>query len=241
MMSGASDSEAREFAAAVRSLLEWVHSDAAAERGRNEVAALVSDFLGDAAADRSVLTRSLPAFEHVNLQTALNAWSLEPGRQVELRGFSIPPHHGSVSLQQLVTGNAMPPLRLSAPPLIDLPNGPGSTLACLQRGLLLVSDDAGRYIVMVNGPDDQDPSLDVEIAGLSVEQAQAVHARLNQLRSQLNVYRGHVLDVSATPQGGVVLAFSEVPITAREDVILSSGTRSAWRHTVARCSPPANT
>jgi hypothetical protein len=216
----ASDSEAREFAAAFRSFLNWIHSEEAAERGRNEVVALVIDFLGDGVVDKSVLTRSFPVFEHVNVQTALNAWSVEPGREVEVRGFSIPPRHGSVSLQQLITGNAMPPLSLSAPPLVDLANGPGSTLACLQRGLLLVTDALGRYVVMVSGPDDQDPGLELEIAGLPVDEAQAVHARLNELRSQLNVYRGHVLDVTATPQGGVVLAFSAVPKTARDDVIL---------------------
>ena len=35
----------------------------------------------------------------------------------------------------------MPPLRLTAPALTDLPNGPGSTLACLRRALLLSRGD----------------------------------------------------------------------------------------------------
>jgi hypothetical protein len=190
------------------------------ERALNEVAALVVDFLGEGAADKSVLTRTLPPFEHVNLQTALDAWSHEPGRQVEVRGFSVPPHHNSVSLQQLITGNGMPPLRLSAPPLVDIPNGPGSGLACLQRGLLLVTDEIGRYVILINGPGDHDPGLDVEIAGLAVADAQSVHAQLSELRRRLNVYRGHVLDVSAAPNGGVVLTFNELSVTARDDVIL---------------------
>lgn len=214
------DSEAQEFGRAFRSFLEWVHSEASGGRDRNEVVALVTDFLGESAADRSVVTRSLPPFEHVNLQTALDAWSREPGREVEVRGFSIPPHYQSVTLQQLITGNAMPPLQLSAPPLADLPNGPESTLACLVRGVLLVSDAAGRYVVMVNGPDDHDPGLKVEIAGLPVEQAQEAHARLEALRRELNVYRGHVLNVALAQSGAVILTFAEIPSTAREDVIL---------------------
>ncbi len=81
---GASDAEAREFAAAFRSLLEWVH---APETGaRNEVAALVQRMLGDAGTAESVVTRQLPPFEQVNLQTALNAWAAQQGRQVEVRG-----------------------------------------------------------------------------------------------------------------------------------------------------------
>jgi ATPase family associated with various cellular activities (AAA) len=218
-MAGASDSEAREFAEAFRSFLEWVHSDQAG-RNRNEVVALVTDFLGARASEQSVVTRSLPVFEHVNLQTALDAWSQEPGREVAVHGIAIPPHHGAVTLQQLVAGEVMHALRLSAPPLADLPNGPDSTLACLQLAVLLVTDASGRYVVMVRGPAEHDQSLDVEIAGLAVDAAQAVHARLRELRSQLNVYRGHVLDVNVTPMGGVSLEFSGIPLTLRDEVVL---------------------
>jgi hypothetical protein len=219
-MAGASDSEAREFAAGFRSFLEWVHSEEAGAWERNEVVALVDEFLGEGASEHSVVTRSLAGFEHVNLQTALDAWSQEPGRDVAVHGVSIPPHHGTVNLQQLITGEGMPPIRLSAPALVDLPNGPGSTLACLQLAVLLVTDDAGRYVLMVSGPAEHDQTLGVEIAGLSVEAAQGVHARLGELRSRLNVYRGHVLDVSVTPMGGVALAFGDIPLTVRDDVVL---------------------
>ena len=139
-MTGASESEAREFGVVFQSFLEWIHANEW-ERGRNEVAALVTDYLGEGAIEHSVVTRSLPPFEHVNLQTALDAWSREVGREVRLQGVSLPPHHGPVTLQQLLAGRGMAPLRLSAPPLVDLPNGPGSTLACLQLALLLVADD----------------------------------------------------------------------------------------------------
>jgi hypothetical protein len=219
-MSDASESEAREFAAAFRSFLQWVHSDGAAARDRNEVARLVREFLGETGSGRSVVARSLALFEHVNLQTALEAWTVEPGREVAIHGISIPPRHGPIDLQQLVAGEGMAPMRLSAPPLVDLPNGPGSTLACLQRALLLVTDAAGRYVVMVRGPEEHERSIGVEIAGLPVERAQAVHSRLDELRRELNVYRGHVLEVSIAPGGGVSLHFGELPVTARDDVVL---------------------
>jgi ATPase family associated with various cellular activities (AAA) len=224
VMAGASESEAREFAAAFRSFLEWVHSDEALGHSRNEVVAIVADHLGEDGSSRSVVTRSLAPFEHVNLQTALNAWSHEPRREVAVHGFTIPPHHMPVTLQQLLTGEAMPRLRLSAPAFADLPNGPGSTLACLERALLLVSDADGRYVVMVSATAEHGASsLDVEIAGLPVEAAQAVHARLGELRHQLNVYRGHVLEVGLNPMGGVTLDFGEVPQLARDEVVLPEG------------------
>ena len=220
MMAGASDSEAREFAATYRSFLEWLHSEHAAGLQRNEVAVLVGDFLGEAGQERSVVRRVLAPFEHVNLQTAVNAWALEPGREVTVRGLSIPPHHGSVALQQLVVGEEMPPVRLSAPQLVDLPNGPGSTLACLQLALLLISDPHGRYVVMISGPGEHDPNLGIEIAGLSVDAAQAVHARLAELRNLLNVYRGQIVDVGMSPMGAVTLDFSDIPPTSRDHVVL---------------------
>ena len=217
-MAGASESEAREFAAAFRSFLEWVHSEEG--YGRNEVVALVADHLGEDASSQSVVTRALAPFEHVNLQTALDAWSHEPGREVAVHGFSIPPHHSPVTLQQILTGEAISRLRLSAPALADLPNGPGSTLACLELALLLVDDADGRYVIMVSAPSDHRQSLDVEVGGLPVVAAQAVHARLGDLRHRLNVYRGHVIDVGFNQMGGITLAFGEVPRLARDDVVL---------------------
>jgi len=168
-----------------------------------------------------VVSRELPAFEHVNLQTALDAWSAQPGRAVEVRGIAMPPHYGGLSLQQLVAGEGMPPLRLTAPALADLPNGPDSTLACLRLALLLITDQVGRYVVMIQDPSEHhQPNLQVEVAGLEVNQAQRVLAELDQLRADLNVYRGHLLDVSLTPMGGVSLAFASPPGISRDDVVL---------------------
>src|ERR1700677_1075907 len=132
----ASDGEAGEFAAAFRAFLDWIHATGE-DRDGNEVAALVRDFLGPEGARQSVVTRQLPPFEHVNLQTAIDAWSARPGRTVEVRGIAMPRDYGRLNLQQLVAADGLPPVRLSAPALADLPNGPGSTLGCLRLALLL--------------------------------------------------------------------------------------------------------
>jgi hypothetical protein len=215
---GASAAEARAFAAAVQSLLAWVHAPENGER--NEVAALVREVLGEAGAAQSVVTRQLPPFEHVNLQTALDAWSAEPGRRVEVRGVAMPPHYGRLTLQQLVSGEALPPLRLSAPGVVDLPNGPGSTLACLRLALLLVTDARGRYVLLVAAPEEHEPVLSVEVAGLPVGEAQAVLAELDRESRRLNVYRGQVVEVALTPMGAVSLTFLDRPTTGRDEVVL---------------------
>lgn len=211
--------EARAFARSFRSFLDWVHSEDTESR-TNEVARLAGGFLGPDGATTSVVTRELPPFEHVNLQAALDEWSVQTGRTVDVHGISLPPHYGRLSLQQIVAGEGLPPLRLSAPGLIDLPNGPGTTLACLRLALLLVTDARGRFLVMINGPSEHEPALSVEIAGLPVDAAQALHSEFDELRSRLNVYRGQIVDVTAGI--GLSLTFADLPSTTRDDVVLPS-------------------
>src|SRR5580692_9043034 len=203
MPDNAPEAEARQFAAQFSSFLDWIHS-IHREDDRSEVSTLVGGFLGRDGAAQSVVTRELAPFEHVNLQTALDAWSARPGRTVEVRGLTLPPHHAVPTLQQLVAGDDNG-LQLTPPALIDLPYGPGSTLGCLKLALLLVTE--------------HDPGLELEVAGLPVDAAQRVLAELDELRSELNVYRGHLLEVSLTP-AGVSLGFAAPSGLAREDVVL---------------------
>jgi hypothetical protein len=215
-----SHKQAREFAVEFERFLKWVYSVADTERG-NEVSELVREFLGPDGTQHSVVTRDLPRFEHVNVQTAIDAWSARPDRTVLTHGVALPPHYGGVSLQQLVGGDGIPPLRLTAPALADLPNGLDSTLGCLRMALLLVTDEQrGKFIIMVQEPSDHNPNLQLEVAGLPVGQSQQVLADLDRLRAQLNVYRGHLLDVSLDSMGGVVLAFVQPPGLGRADVVL---------------------
>ena len=218
MATGASEVEAGEFAEGLRSLLQWLHVPG--QGVRNEVVALVQDTLGPEGVAQSVVARELPPFEHVNLQTALDAWVAASGRRVEVRGIVLPPHYGGLDLQQLMTGEALPPVRLSAPSVVDLPNGPGSMLPCLKMALLLVTDDDGRYLLLVQAPGEHRQTLGVEVAGLPVHRAQAVLAELDRLRSELNVYRGRLVEVTPTPMGSVTLTFLRPPDLHRDDVVL---------------------
>ena len=68
---------------------------------------------------------------------------------------------------------------------------------------MLLVNDARRPLRRDGERPDRTPSafLDVEIAGLAVDAAQAVHARLGELRNRLNVYRGHVIEVGLNTDG----------------------------------------
>lgn len=231
--STAADQEARAFAASFRAFLEWVHRVEVGSDRDNEVVRLVRDWLGSDGLAQSVVRRDLPPFEHVNLQVALDAWALEAGRAVTVHGLAQPPHFGPLSLQMLLHGEGLPPVRLSAPDLIDLPTGPDRTLACLRRGLLLVEDERGRCVLLVRGPDPQQgEGLSVEVAGLPTAAAQELLAELAALRSRLNVYRGQLLELAAGP-GGVEIVFPRLAATARADVVLPEQVlRRVERHTL---------
>ncbi|HEY1665588.1 MAG TPA: ATP-binding protein [Trebonia sp.] len=219
MTDQAPEAEARAFAVSFRSFLDWIHQGDRESGERNPVAALTADFLGPEAAAHSVVSRELPPFEHVNLQTAIDAWSARDGRAVDVQGVLLPQHF-RLELQEIVSGESLPRIRLTAPALVDLPNGPDSTLGCLKLALLLVADARGRYVLLVQSPSEHQPALQVEVAGLPVTEAQAVLAELDQLRAELNVYRGHLLDVTLAPMGGIHLAFAVRPGLRREDVVL---------------------
>lgn len=229
----AADDEAREFAAAFRSFLTWVH---ASEHGaeQHEVVALVRDHLGAEGLEHSVVVRNLPPFEHVNLQAAIDAWSSAPGRRVTVRGLSTPPHYGGLSLQQLLHGDGLPPVRLAAPDLVDLPVGPDRTSACLLRALLLVEDDRGRSVIFVRGPvPHDDPGLSLEVAGMAPADAQAILRELADLRAELNVYRGQLLQLETDNGGGITITFPVLPPTARTDVVLPEPVlRRVERHSI---------
>ena len=130
---GATGAEGRELAEAVRTLVEWAHATAGWRP--NEVSALVQDFLGGAGAEQSVVTRELPAFEHVNLQTALDAWSARA--RPDGRGAR---HRHAAALRRpyaAAAGHRRGRCRRCGcrrPALVDLPNGPGSTLGLPAAG-----------------------------------------------------------------------------------------------------------
>ena len=224
----ATPDQARELAAALRALLDWVHHE---DSGRRQpVVDLLAAHLGGGT-EESVVATSLPPFEHANLQVALDAWLAEPGRSHVAHGLALPPHFAEVGLHQLLHGE-VPPLRLSAPDLVDRPVAPDRTLACFGLALLLVDDDLGRYVVFVRGPSMHEPGLSLEIAGLPTAQAQALLRRLAQLRSQLNVYRGQLLELRDGP-GGPQISFATLPPTERRDVVLPEQVlRRIDRHTL---------
>jgi hypothetical protein len=102
-----------------------------------------------------------------------------------------------------------------------------------------VPDEEGRYVLLVQGPNDHGRSLEVEIAGLSVERAEAVHARLDESRSQLNVDRGHLLEVALAAIGTIAPEFAGDPAIGRDEVVLPEAVLERVERHALGVAPPA--
>lgn len=220
------------FAQAFVALLDWARS--AAPTAEHPIVARIRDYLSPEAIERSVVTRALSIFDQVNQQIALNVWMSEPGRRVVVEGLSVPPHYGAPPMHDILRGGELGVLRLGAPDLLDLPSGPGRTVTCFKSVLLFVEDSRGRYLIRQHvGGDQGEPELGLEVAGLAVHDAQLILSELEVLRSRHNVYRGHLLDITATPYGAMIISFPELTATSRSDVVLpESVLRRVERHTL---------
>ncbi|WP_298805435.1 ATP-binding protein [uncultured Pseudokineococcus sp.] len=226
--------EVRSLARALDRLADWAGAQAQQAR-RSPVTERLQAHVPAEGRARSVVTRQLPVFQHVNVQVALDAWCAEAGREVAVEGVAMPPHYGGVVLHQLLHGEDLPPLRLAAPDLVDLPSGPGGrTRACWRSALLLVSDARGRWVLRVRGPEQHEPpSLQLEVGGLETADAQAVLDEVEALRSRLDVYRGQVVELAPGDMGGAQLRFADLPPTRREDVVLPEEVlRRVERHSI---------
>ncbi|MBO1756424.1 ATP-binding protein [Allobranchiibius sp. CTAmp26] len=223
---------AREFGHQFSEFMNWAHTVGAADDA--PLTRLIKAHLGGAD-DEPVVSRRWGAFEQVNLQRAVEAWTVQPGREVRVQGLSIPDGFSGVSLGQVIDGSHLPPMRLSAPDVTDLPSGPGESLACWNRALLLVRDAAGPYAVLISGPQPhEEASVRFEIAGLPMAEAQSVLGDLEESRARLNVYRGQTVIASMTPMGGIALTFATTERVQRADVILPTAVLDRIeRHAIA--------
>ena len=111
------------------------------------IRSLIGDHLGIAADELAIVDESWPAYEHVNVQAALDDWLASAGPHRVL-GLSDYRHRGSFGLSDLIGQD--PAMRFHGPRLgnvtwTTLPTGPdGQTRECLRAAILLVEDGDDR-------------------------------------------------------------------------------------------------
>lgn len=199
---------------------------------------IVGTHLQTAVDDLAVVEEAWPAFEHVNVQAALDAWLGAEGRRHQVIGLADYRHRGGFGLGDLLGED---PHRHGPRPgnvtRVSLPSGPdGQTRDCLRAALLLVEDGADRIALLLRGADPEEgrDSVVVEFVSRRPEAARALAVELRSLALELNVYRGQVVSFGHSMFGerSSLLRFHQRPTIGDDDLILPSATFADLRRQV---------
>jgi AAA+ superfamily predicted ATPase len=172
-----------------------------------------------------VIAEEFDAFEHPNLQVAMDDYLQRPGHQADLVGVAAEnKRFMALSLSDLLgrrSGLAEGPVDYVNFHLAD-----DRILSCVQFGLYLIRDGDRRLIAFITGPSDRGGPrmrVRVEVIGSEREHCQLFLAELSDGMRRLNVYRGHVISLSPGQMGmgpQTLVAFHSLPRIQRSEVIL---------------------
>jgi AAA+ superfamily predicted ATPase len=204
----------------------------AREADRPKFASTLAEHLGLPADRLPVAEQQWPAYEHVNVQAALDAWLAEPGREHRIVGVAGHRHHGPLGFVDLL-GMTPEESKYGARPgnvlRTALPSGPdGETRECLRVAIVLAADGSGegatRSAILFRCPDPEQgrERMTVEVLASREGAGAEIAARLVDLAIEHNVYRRQVISFGHTMFGrpGSILRFHHrEPMTAAELIL----------------------
>jgi hypothetical protein len=206
---------------------------------RPTLRSIVSDHLGVPVDDLPVVEESWPAYEHVNVQVALDRWLDDPDRTHELVGLTGYRHRGPFGLSDLLNADPFDfhGVRPGNVTRISLPSGPaGATRECLRAAVVLVTAGEERLALLVRGADPESGHEGVALEVVAGTQGTARRAadELRELALELNVYRGQVVSFGRSMFGerGSLLRFHERPRLAPSSLVLPETTFADLRRQV---------
>ena len=201
---------------------------AAARAEEGSVAKLLARHLGPQAAALPVASGSWPAYERVNVQTALDIWLAEPGRTHELFGLTQYRHSdfGLADLLQMHDGWGHS-VGMGSVETQSLPAGPdGETRPCVQCAIYLTADADGAAALLLRAPEEHGrEGVDVEVVCEQPDRAQPIVDEIRRLGLEHNVFRGHVVEFggevfSRFGHSSALLSYVRRPQVPRDQVIL---------------------
>ncbi len=204
----------------------------------------ITAHLGAEPAELPVTQEQFDTFETPNLQLALDAYMKAGDRSAELIGVSMDnKRFMAAGLSELVIRKSpyRPALVQGPVDYVNFHLADDQILACVEFGLYLMKSGDARLLAFVTGPsevgDPRRQKLRLEVMAPRAEDAPAFMAEIRRLMRELNVYRGHAIQLSTGmhigPGPQTLVEFQAVPSVAREDVILGAGIlERIERHTV---------
>lgn len=221
-----------QFGTTFKAFMETVIAAAAPPIG--PLLTRIEAHLGHDPAALPVIGEEFDAFEHPNVQVALDDFLAGTGRTAELVGIGLDnKRFMSLGLSDLLGRSSAfgrPPLAEGPVDYVNFHLAHDRVLPCVQFGLYLVTDGDARQLIFVAGPSDSNGprrKVRVEVLAPRAEEAQALLGTLIAAMTRLNVYRGQVISLTPMqfgPGPQTLVAFHSLTAVAREDVILPAET-----------------
>jgi cell division protease FtsH len=229
----AREADLAEFGRLFRRFLDEVlaHSPA---RPDPELLLRLTEHLGRDPRGLPVVTERYPAYDHANVQVALEAYLAEPGRDAQLLGIGGPSggreHHSFTELIEMAAQHQG--FGLGAVDYVSVPVGVDAERSVVQFGLYLVSAADERYAVLLRGSAERfgRPEVQLEVLADEPGAAQRMLAEVRALMVRHNVFRGQVVSFESHEFGGYgvgPLRFHTRPAVGRDDVVLPAGVLDA--------------
>ena len=199
---------------------------------------IVGDHLGVPVEDLPVVEEAWPAFEHVNVQAAVDAWLADLDAEHRVVGLTDWRHQEEFGLGDLLAADADPhgprPGNVSR---VSLPIGPGGrTRECLRAAVVLAQDGEDRHALLLRGPDPESGygTVSLHLVSSRPGAAASLGVHLRERALELNVYRGQVVSFGPTGFGerSSFLRFHERPRLDEQDLVLPADTLGDLRRQV---------
>jgi hypothetical protein len=191
-------------------------------------AGLLAEHLGPEAPSLPVVGEGWAAFDHVNLQGALDRWIQAPGRSTSLVGLTNFQHAMFTLADLAQPGVSMYGVGVGAVAMARMASGPGgATRACVRCGLYLISEDQVHLALLFReaNPHSGEGQTTVEVLCADSDRAAAVLGEIRALALEHSVFRGQILSFGSEMFGprDAPLSFHERPALTRESLVLPAG------------------
>ena len=187
---------------------------------------LLTHFGGDPAL-MPVVSDSFAPHDHANIHLAIEDYLAHEGRSAEVLGVAGGGPFGSRGLSELVGASpgyggapAQGPVQYA-----NVTLGDDRVLACVRRGLFLVSEGDKRLAISAR-EDDRVSSRENLIVEVMAPDCGAAERCLFELREAMrarNVYRSHVISLKQESYRELNIGFHRLPTIARDEIILPEG------------------
>jgi len=195
-------------------------------------AQLLAEHLGPAAPSLPVVGEGWAAYDHVNLQIALDRWTQTPGRSATLVGLTNFQHAMFTLADLAQPGVSMYGAGVGAVAMARVASGPGgATHACVRCGLYLIGEDQARLALLFReaNPHSGQDQATVEVLCADSDRAAAVLGEIRALALHHSVFRAQILSFAPEMFGprDAPLSFHERPALRRESLVLPAGVLEA--------------